>query len=111
MPFVAIALGSNLGDRQAALTYAIDRLTPLLADISVSQAIETEPEGDGLEGQPLYLNAAVVGTTSLDARALLLRLLETERRFGRERPYDGAPRTLDLDLILYGDAVLDEPDL
>jgi 2-amino-4-hydroxy-6-hydroxymethyldihydropteridine diphosphokinase len=111
VPFVAIALGSNLGDRQAALTHAIDRLTPLLADISVSQAIETEPEGDGLEGQPLYLNAAVVGTTSLDPRALLAELMTIERELGRERPHPGAARTLDLDLILVDDLIVDEPDL
>ena len=57
------------------------------------------------------LNAAVVGVTSLDAHALLERLLAIEQDFGRTRPYGGAPRTLDLDLILYGDAVIDEPGL
>ena len=64
-----------------------------------------------LADQPLYLNAAVAGTTSLDARALLEALLAIEREFGRDRPYPGAPRTLDLDLILFGDRTLDEPAL
>jgi 2-amino-4-hydroxy-6-hydroxymethyldihydropteridine diphosphokinase len=57
------------------------------------------------------LNGAVVGTTTLPARALLERLLAIEQDFGRTRPYAGAPRTLDLDLVLYDDAVIDEPGL
>ena len=108
---VAIALGSNLGDRQAALTFAINRLSALLSNVAVSDPIETEPEGDGLADQPLYLNAAVVGTTSLDVRALFEELMAIEREFGRDRPYPGAPRTLDVDLILFGDLTLDEPAL
>jgi 2-amino-4-hydroxy-6-hydroxymethyldihydropteridine diphosphokinase len=59
----------------------------------------------------LYLNAVVVGETALPARDLLNALLDIEREFGRERPYAGAPRTLDLDLLLFGDAVIDEPGL
>jgi 2-amino-4-hydroxy-6-hydroxymethyldihydropteridine diphosphokinase len=65
----------------------------------------------GTEEQPTVLNGAAIGTTSLSARALLERLLAIEHDFGRTRPYGGAPRTLDLDLILYGDAVIDEPGL
>jgi 2-amino-4-hydroxy-6-hydroxymethyldihydropteridine diphosphokinase len=108
---VAVALGSNLGDRHAILAAAIERLAHLLAGIRVSTSIETEPEGPGLEGQPTYLNAAVVGRTSLTSRQLLSALQQIEREFGRERPYAGAPRTLDLDLILAGDDVFDEDDL
>jgi 2-amino-4-hydroxy-6-hydroxymethyldihydropteridine diphosphokinase len=70
---------------------------------------ETAPVGVG--EQPMFLNAAAVGETSLPARALLAVLLDIEQRFGRERPFPGAPRTLDLDLILYGDDVIDSPDL
>jgi 2-amino-4-hydroxy-6-hydroxymethyldihydropteridine diphosphokinase len=55
------------------------------------------------------LNAAAVGETSLTARDLLHRLLDVERQLGRDRPYPGASRTVDLDLILYGDAVIHEP--
>jgi 2-amino-4-hydroxy-6-hydroxymethyldihydropteridine diphosphokinase len=111
---VAIALGSNLGDRRAAMASALDRLSRILFDLSPSTLVETEPEGpDGqvLAGEPLFLNAVVVGTTTLDARTLLDELLAIEREFGRERPYPGAARTLDLDLILLGDEVVDEPGL
>jgi 2-amino-4-hydroxy-6-hydroxymethyldihydropteridine diphosphokinase len=108
---VAVALGSNLGDRRAALAFAVDRLGVLLSDPIVSDFIETEPEGEGLQDQPPYLNAIVVGHTTLEARDLLQVLLDIEREFGRERPYRGAPRTLDLDLVLLGDEVIDEPGL
>jgi 2-amino-4-hydroxy-6-hydroxymethyldihydropteridine diphosphokinase len=111
---VAIAIGSNLGDRRAALQFAIGRLSSLLADISFSDIIETNPEGlDGevLPDQPLYLNAVVSGSTTLGARALLDAILGIERDYGRERPFPGAPRTLDLDLVLLGDVILNEPGL
>ncbi len=61
--------------------------------------------------QPLFLNAAVVGDTSLGARDLLDALLAIELERGRERPFPGAARTLDLDLVLYGSLVMDEPGL
>jgi 2-amino-4-hydroxy-6-hydroxymethyldihydropteridine diphosphokinase len=102
---VAIALGANLGDRQAALAFAIDRLSSLISNLTMSRSIETEPEGEGLQDQPRYLNAVVVGETSLSARQVLDALLGIEQHYGRERPYPGAPRTLDLDLILLGDTV------
>jgi len=108
---VAIALGSNLGERGAAVAFAAERLGSILTDTFQSTVIETEPEGEGLSDQPLYLNAVVVGETALPARDLLNALLDIEREFGRERPYAGAPRTLDLDLLLFGDAVIDEPGL
>jgi len=107
---VAIALGSNLGDRRAHLTWAIDQLGRLLADLRVSSILETAPV-DVDEPQPPYLNAAVVGRTALEPRALLDALLALERAQGRERPSRRAPRTLDLDLILYGDRIIDEPGL
>jgi 2-amino-4-hydroxy-6-hydroxymethyldihydropteridine diphosphokinase len=108
---VAIALGSNLGDREAALRFAIDRLAQFVSDLAISNFIETDPEGAGLQDQPRYLNAAVVGKTSLTARELLDHLLAIEQAYGRERPYPGAPRTLDLDLILLGDVVESAPGL
>ena len=61
--------------------------------------------------QPRFLNAVAVGETTLDARAVLSELMEIEREAGRERPYAGAARTLDLDLILFGDVIIDEPQL
>jgi 2-amino-4-hydroxy-6-hydroxymethyldihydropteridine diphosphokinase len=106
-----IAVGSNLGDRRAAVAFAAERLSAILSDFSLSDAIETEPEGEGLETQPLYLNAVMVGNTALTPRALLDALMAIERSFGRERSYAGAARTLDLDLVLLGDEVVDEPDL
>ena len=106
---VAIALGSNLGDRERYLREAVAALQDFISNLRVSSFHETAPVGVG--DQPAFLNGVAVGETSLGAGALLNRLLDIERQFGRERPYAGAPRTLDLDLILYGDAVLDEPDL
>jgi 2-amino-4-hydroxy-6-hydroxymethyldihydropteridine diphosphokinase len=106
---VAVALGSNLGDREATLRRAVDALGAFLHGLRVSRWYTTAPVG--VDPQPDFLNGAVVGQTSLGARALLDALLATETRFGRERPHPGAARTLDLDLILYGDAVIDEPGL
>ena len=105
----AIALGSNLGDRQAALQDAIARLGEHLDTLTVSDFFDTAPEG--VEGQPRFLNAAAVGGWTGGARPLLDVLMAIERSAGRERPYPGAPRTLDLDLILLGPSVVDEPDL
>lgn len=108
---VAIALGSNLGDRRAALAFATARLAAVVTGLTISDYIETEPEGRGLERQPLYLNGVAVGETSLTARELIETLLRIERDYGRDRPYPGAPRTLDLDLILLGDDIVEEPGL
>jgi 2-amino-4-hydroxy-6-hydroxymethyldihydropteridine diphosphokinase len=102
---VAISLGSNVGDRTAHLTFAIGELSRLLENIRVSHVIETAPEGVPDEQRP-FLNAAAIGTTMLGPRALLASLHAIERLGGRERPYRYAPRTLDLDLILYGTRVL-----
>ena len=107
---VALALGSNLGDRRAHLMWAVDRLGAVLSGLRASFFIETEPV-DVPGPQPPYLNAAVVGKTALDPRALLATLLALERERGRERVTPRAPRTLDLDLILYGDLVLETPAL
>jgi 2-amino-4-hydroxy-6-hydroxymethyldihydropteridine diphosphokinase len=107
VPRVAIALGSNLGNRRATLDAAIDLLLPHLRSALVSTFVETEPVGVG--DQPRFLNAAIVGDASLPPQALLARLLAIEEQLGRTRPYWGAPRTIDLDLIFYGDVVLQEP--
>lgn len=107
----AIALGSNLGDRRAAIAFAADRLAPHLSSPILSDLIETDPEGEGLESQPLYLNAVLVGETTLSPRQLLDLLLQIEAEHGRTRPFKGAPRTLDLDLILFGDTIASQPGL
>ena len=110
MDRVAIALGSNVGDRRTHLDYAVSKLRVLLANLIVSPYYDTVPVG--VSGpQAMFLNAAAVGETTLTARELLDALLAIERERGRERPYLNAPRTLDLDLILRGDVVLEEQGL
>ena len=109
IPPVAIALGSNLGDRESYLRAALEALRPFVHSLRSSSFHDTAPVGVG--DQPTFLNATAVGETVLSARDLLVALLDLEKRFGRERPYPGAPRTLDLDLILYGDDVIESPDL
>ena len=107
----AISIGSNLGDRNASVLSAIDKLDglPKTSLVSRSSLFETEPVG--LREQPWFVNAAALIETVLDARSLLDAMLEIERRAGRIRRADKGPRTLDLDLLLYGDSVIDEADL
>ena len=106
----AVALGSNLGDRATHLNHAVARLRELLSAVRVSRFYDTIPVGAS-GPQPLYLNAAAVGHTAMPARELLDSLFAIEQERGRERPYVNAPRSLDLDLVLFGDATLDEPGL
>jgi 2-amino-4-hydroxy-6-hydroxymethyldihydropteridine diphosphokinase len=106
-------LGSNLGDRERTLLDAVEalRAEPGVEVAAVSSLIETEPVG--VLDQPRFVNGVVALETALPARALLELLLALERRFGRSRegvPAQG-PRTLDLDLLLYGDEEIDEPGL
>lgn len=109
MERVAIALGSNLGNREANLREAVHQLTASVTHLQLSSFHETEPVGVG--PQPAFLNAAAVGDTALSPPELLAALLTIEQALGRERPYWGAPRTVDLDLIFYDALVLDEPAL
>jgi len=108
---VVIAMGSNLGDRMDYLQGGLDGLfdTPRLVFVAVSPVYRTAPVG-GPE-QPEYLNAVVIGETTMPARALLERCLGLEDAFGRVRDERWGPRTLDLDLIVYGDEVSDSPVL
>jgi 2-amino-4-hydroxy-6-hydroxymethyldihydropteridine diphosphokinase len=92
------------------LAFARERLSALLTNLRFSSTFETDPVGVVGE-QPRFLNAAAVGETSLSARALLDELLAIESERGRERPFARAPRTLDLDLILLGDLIVDVPGL
>jgi len=105
----AIALGSNLGNRSRRLRFAIDILSTRLSSLEASAFIETDAEGTG--PQPPFLNGALVGSWPGSARELLTLLMAVERDAGRERPYPGAPRTLDLDLVLFGSVIIDEPGL
>jgi 2-amino-4-hydroxy-6-hydroxymethyldihydropteridine diphosphokinase len=108
-----VALGSNLGDREETLRAAVQALAaePAIGVVAVSTLRETEPVG--VVDQPRFLNGAVELETGLSARELLDVLLALELRFGRVRegvPSQG-PRTLDLDLLVYGDSRIDEPGL
>ncbi len=107
---VAIALGSNLGDRDAQLDDAEERLATLLSGAVASARYQTAAVG-GPPDSPSFLNEVVVGTTLIGPRSLLQALQAIEDASGRERPFPNAPRTLDLDLILYGDFVIDETGL
>jgi 2-amino-4-hydroxy-6-hydroxymethyldihydropteridine diphosphokinase len=107
-----IGLGANLGDREATIRAALDALAAEegIDVVAVSTLRETEPLG--VAAQPLFLNGAAELETTLGARELLDRLLATEQRFGRTRiPGEHGPRTLDLDLLLYGDERIAEPGL
>ena len=113
MTRVFVALGSNLGDREETLLGAVDALAaePGIEVVAVSRFRDTDPVG--YVDQPRFLNGAAELETTLGARGLLDRLLAVELRFGRSRegvPASG-PRTLDLDLLLFGDAEIDEPGL
>jgi len=101
-----VGLGSNLGDRESL----IRRAAEVIGASRLSSIIETDPWG--YEQQPRFLNAVAEVETRLAARSLLDHLLDVERRLGRERvgPLWG-PRTIDLDLLLFGDEVIDEPGL
>jgi len=83
----------------------------ILSNFRLSALIETRPVGPGLEDDPLYLNAVGVGYSAAPVRELLAALLAIEASAGRTRPHPGAPRVIDLDLILAGDEVIDELDL
>ena len=107
---VAVALGSNVGDREAHLAFAVARLSLLLSKLRQSAWHDTAPVGVSPD-QPRYLNGVVVGETALTARALLDGLLAIERAAGRTRLSPMAPRTLDLDLILFGEERIREAGL
>jgi 2-amino-4-hydroxy-6-hydroxymethyldihydropteridine diphosphokinase len=113
MPSLAyIALGSNLGDRQGTLDGAIASLANTRGVFvqKVSSFHETKPVG-GPPGQGMFLNAAAVIETTLDPSGLLHVLQEIETRFGRERTVHWGERTLDIDLLLFDDQIVDTPEL
>lgn len=105
-----IGIGANLGDARANVLDALARLDayPGCRIAKASGCWRTAPidsSGDD------YINAVAAVDTDLDAHALLAALMDIEQAHGRERPYRNAPRTLDLDLLLYGDAVIATPTL
>jgi 2-amino-4-hydroxy-6-hydroxymethyldihydropteridine diphosphokinase len=107
-----VGLGSNLGDREGTIGRAVELLgeDPAIEVLAVSSLRETDPVG--YLAQPRFLNGACAIGTSLPPRQLLERLLAVEKSLGRTRegPHWG-PRTIDLDLLLYGDETVNEPDL
>ena len=106
MTLAYVGLGSNLGDREATIRRAIAALPGVVA---VSALRETDPVG--VTEQPAFLNGAVALETELSPRELLDSLLAVERDLGRERRERWGPRTIDLDLLLYGGETVDEPGL
>jgi 2-amino-4-hydroxy-6-hydroxymethyldihydropteridine diphosphokinase len=106
-----IGIGSNLGDRETHLRRALELLGAVdrIDVLAVSRFRETEPVGPVAQGP--FLNGAVLVSTELPPRELLERLLAIEQSLGRVRRERFGPRTIDLDLLLYGDEVLDEPGL
>ena len=107
-----VGLGANLGERESTLRMAVAALGEEdgIEVVAVSTLRDTEPVGVG--EQPPFLNGVVAVDTTLSARELLERLLAVEQRFGRVRvPGERAPRTLDLDLLLFGDEAIDEAGL
>lgn len=112
MTWAYVGLGANVGNRRENLDRAVELLAaePGVRVLAVSSVRETDPVG--YEDQPRFLNAACALETELRPRELLERLLAIERALGRERagPRFG-PRTIDLDLLLYGNETLDEPGL
>ena len=106
-----VGLGANLGPREVTLLRAADLLAAAdgVEVVAVAQLRETEPVG--LVEQPPFLNSAIAIDTSLQPRALLDLLLEIERSLGRVRVERWGPRTIDLDLLVYGDERVDEKGL
>jgi 2-amino-4-hydroxy-6-hydroxymethyldihydropteridine diphosphokinase len=108
---VVVAFGSNLGDRRRYILDAAAQVAVFLSNFRLSTIIETAPIGAGTERDPAYLNAVGVGESGLPAAEILARLKAIEATAGRTRLYCNAPRTLDLDLILCGDEILETGDL
>ncbi|HMC31039.1 MAG TPA: 2-amino-4-hydroxy-6-hydroxymethyldihydropteridine diphosphokinase [Candidatus Angelobacter sp.] len=107
---VYLSLGSNLGDRAANLRQAISHLEELGALMAVSSFYETEPVEVKSE-QPWFLNCAVGLETELMPKQLLSRALTIEQDMGRRRTESKGPRTIDIDIIFFGNAVVDAPEL
>lgn len=109
MAVAYLSLGSNIGDRVANLATAVERLQSLGTVLAVSHLYETEPVE--YTDQPWFLNCAAALRTQLPPEQLLKSMLEIERVLGRVRTVAKGPRTIDLDLLLYDDIVIDTPEL
>lgn len=111
MTIAYVALGANLGDAEGSLRAVMRELgtLPGVRLLKASSLYRTAPVG--LKNQPDFINAAAMLDTELDSHALLLELFSIEQRFGRQRSIPNAPRTLDLDLLLYGNETCDDSTL
>ena len=106
---VYLSLGSNIGDREANLRTAIERLKEVGSPIAVSSFYETEPVDVG--PQPWFLNCAVKLDTEKMPRQLIAAMLALEQDMGRQRKQQKAPRTIDIDILLFGSSIIDIPSL
>ena len=106
-----VGLGSNLGEREVMIRQALEALSklPQTTLVKASSLYDTEPVGE--VDQPNFLNAVAQIDTELTPRQLLWNLFLIEKRLGRVRTHRWGPRTIDLDLLLYGGLVIEEPDL
>jgi dihydropteroate synthase/2-amino-4-hydroxy-6-hydroxymethyldihydropteridine diphosphokinase len=106
--FVALGLGSNLGDRHGSLIAALDRLSTRIELESIASIYETEPWG--YADQPKFLNTACVGTTALTPDEVLAFVKSIEVEMGRETTFRYGPRTIDIDVLLYDDQMIERAD-
>jgi len=106
---VYLSLGSNVGDREDHLRSAITRLESIARVISVSSFYETEPME--VTNQPWFLNCAVKVETTKMPKQFMAAVLEIEQEMGRLRTMKKGPRTIDIDILLFGDAVVDSPEV
>jgi 2-amino-4-hydroxy-6-hydroxymethyldihydropteridine diphosphokinase len=106
---VYLSLGSNIGDRVANLQQATERLQKLGTIVAASSLYETDPVE--VEQQPMFLNCALAMETELTPRRFLSRILALERSMGRRRTQVKGPRTIDIDIVFFGSAVVDTPAL
>jgi 2-amino-4-hydroxy-6-hydroxymethyldihydropteridine diphosphokinase len=109
MPEVYIGVGANMGDRQQNIMQALKLLTQDNKFLTVSSLYETEPEG--YADQPDFLNCAIKIETKTGPFRLLKRLKEIEKELGRKKSFRDAPRPVDLDILFYGNDVINEPGL
>ena len=106
---VYLSLGSNVGNRAGNIGLATVRLGELGTVSKASSLYETEPVE--FAGQPWFLNCAVELDTEMSAQRLMRALLDIERQMGRERDHPKGPRKIDIDILLFGDVVINEPGL
>ena len=106
---VYLSLGSNVGDRETNLRTAIDKLAELGTVVAVSSVYETEPVD--FTAQPWFLNCAVALRTHLMPKLFLAKVLAIEQQMGRRRLQPKGPRTIDIDILLFGNSVINTPQL